>query len=155
VNQDAITCVVPGAPVPQPRARMARNGHVYTPDKNIRPFKQAIVLMVRLAARKAGWTVSLGPHRIDIEFVFERPAGHTTKRGRPSSKWRAFPPAHTSGDGDNLMKGVWDAITASGAVWRDDEQIVDWPGRKRYARPGEQPHTRITITRLAEETIGS
>lgn len=147
----AIAFSVMGDPIPQPRMRTTRTGQRYTPTKNgIREYKQAVALMARLSAQKAKWSVSGAAHDIQIEFVFARPASHTTKSGQPSSKWRDFPPKATSGDGDNLMKGVWDAITASCAVWHDDDQVTVWSGRKRYANPGEQPRTNVTIYRHDE-----
>jgi Holliday junction resolvase RusA-like endonuclease len=148
-----IAFTVMGDPVPQPRMRTTLAGHRYTPDRNgIKAFKQAVALMARLSAQKSKWSVSSVGHAIAIEFVFARPASHYTKRGEPSSKWRAFPPKATSGDGDNLMKGVWDAITASCAVWHDDDQVTTWSGCKRYAEPNEQPRTNITILRCEERS---
>jgi Holliday junction resolvase RusA-like endonuclease len=144
---DAIRFVVPGSPVPNPRMRTTLAGHRYTPDNGIVAFKAAVALMARMAARKAGWEAAGTPHAINIQCVFARPKSHLTKKGAPSSTWRPFPPKKTSGDGDNLEKGVWDAITKSGAVWHDDDQIVEWGGAKRYAGPGESPCTIITIRR--------
>jgi Holliday junction resolvase RusA-like endonuclease len=146
----AIHFTVMGNPVPQPRMRMTRAGHRYTPDNGVKAFKQAIAIMARVAAQRAGWKTSEAPHWITIECVFCRPSSHTTKAGKPSSKWRAFPPKATSGDGDNLEKAVWDAITASCAVWHDDDQLVQWGGIKRYVKPGEQPHTRVSIARMKQ-----
>lgn len=48
------------------------------------------------------------------------------------------------GDADNYAKAALDAITSAG-IWVDDVQVVELTVRKRYAEPGETPHTRIEI----------
>lgn len=145
MDATSITFEIPGQPVPQPRARMTRNGHAYTPDNGIVGYKAAAILAARIAA--AGRTTSPAPHAIDIEFVIERPPSHRRKDGTLTPKAPLWPPKR-SGDWDNLCKGVCDAITDCRAVWLDDDQVVEWGGRKRYAANGEQPRTIVTVRRL-------
>jgi len=146
MDATSITFEIPGQPFPQPRARMARNGHVYTPDNGIAAYKAAAVLAARIAA--SGRTPSADAHAIDLEFVIERPPSHRRKDGSLTPKAPAWPPKR-AGDWDNLCKGVCDAITDSGSVWLDDDQVVEWGGRKRYADHGEKPRTIVTIRRLS------
>jgi len=42
---------------------------------------------------------------------------------------------------------VADAITDSGSVWLDDDQVVDGRVRKRYAAKGEPARTVVTVRR--------
>lgn len=147
MDATSITFEIPGDAIPQPRARFA-NGRTYTPQKNgIGVFKQAVALAATLRARLAGWELSDAPHEIDVQAVFQRPKSHLTASGELRAGSPAYP-GHRNGDWDNLAKGVADAITSSGAVWRDDSQVVDGRGRKRYAGPGENPRTIVTIRRL-------
>lgn len=71
------------------------------------------------------------PVEIDVEAAFPKPK--TTKLTTPR------------GDNDNLEKGLWDAITATGLWWKDDSQIVTNRTTKRWAREGEEPGYYITI----------
>lgn len=145
MDATSITFEIPGQPVPQPRARMTRRGHAYTPDNGIVAYKAAAILAARVAA--AGRTPSGAAHAIDLEFVIDRPPSHRRKDGSLTAKAPPWPPKR-SGDWDNLAKGVCDAITDCGAVWLDDDQVVDSRVRKRYAEAGELPRTLVTVRRL-------
>lgn len=144
-----LTFTVDGPPVPQPRPRISTwggRGRAYTPtDHEIHPFRQAVAIRATLAAKSARWARWDGPVVFDVVFVFGRPASHMNASGGLRAGARAFPPKC---DWDNLGKGVSDAITTSGAVWKDDEQIVDGRVRKRYAEPGERPGTIVTIRQV-------
>lgn len=149
MDATSITFSLDGPPIPQPRPRFA-NGRTYTPTKNgIGVFKQAIQLRAAMEAKLRRWEATDAPHAIDIEAVFERPPSHLTKAGELRAGSPGYP-GHRNGDWDNLAKGVQDAITNSGAIWRDDSQVVDGRCRKRYARPGEIARTVVTIRRLAD-----
>lgn len=132
-----LTFEVPGQPVPQPRVRVSTRGgfaRAYVPSKHpIHAYRAA----VQLAA--AGRVPSSCYFVVDIEAVFARPASHRTKRGLKADA-PAFPPRC---DWDNVGKGICDALT--GLIWEDDDQVVDGRCRKRYAEPGEEPHTVVTV----------
>lgn len=132
--------VVPGQPVPQPRVRVSTRGgfaRAYVPARHpIHAYRQAV------QAAAAGRLPSSAYFALDIVAVFERPKSHLTKRGLKADA-PAFPPRV---DWDNLGKGVCDALT--GLLWEDDDQVVDGHVAKRYAAPGEQPHTRIVARSL-------
>ncbi len=134
------TFTVPGNPVPQPRARVSTRGgfaRAYTPTKHpIHAYRAAIVA----AARAAGAKVS-GPARLEVVAVFERPASHWLKSGLKRDA-----PAWPKGDGDNVAKGVADALTDAG-VWQDDSCVVEWLVRKHYCdRRHEHGQTVITVS---------
>lgn len=143
---DALTFTIPGQPVPQPRPRVSTwggRGRAYTPaEHGIHAFRQAVAIRATLAAKAAGWKAAEGPVELSVEAVFQRPPSHLLKSGEPRPKAPAFPPKC---DWDNLGKGVSDAVTDSGAVWLDDDQVVDGRVRKRYAARGEQPRTIVTV----------
>jgi Holliday junction resolvase RusA-like endonuclease len=144
---DEITVEIPGDPIPQPRARATRGGHMYTPGKTIRPYKQAIAIRVGLEAKRRRWKASDGPFEVVIVCVFARPPSHWTKAGELASSAPAFPGLRC-GDWDNLAKGVQDAVTACGGVWHDDTQVIDGRAIKRFAGRGEPARTIIQIRRL-------
>lgn len=73
--------------------------------------------------------------KIELEFICKRPK-------RPSN------PDCPRYDIDNLIKSPLDAITHAGMVWKDDIQILECVGKKRYQKDGEDYGTKIKITRL-------
>lgn len=143
-----ITFEIPGQPVPQPRARVTRSGHAYTPDNGIRAYKAATVLAAKMATSSK--IPSVAPHAVEMTFVIERPASHRRRDGGLTKSAPWFPPRRC-GDWDNLAKGVCDAITDSGAVWLDDDQVIEALIRRRYAAAGEQARTVVAIRRLDHE----
>lgn len=146
---DAISFTVDGQPVAQPRPRISTiggRGRGYTPAAHpIHAYRQAIVLMARRAATDAGHTVTAEPVVLEVVAVFGRPPSHLTKSGEPRASAPAFPPRN---DVTNVVKGLEDAITNSGAVWLDDDQVVGVIAWKRYGGPGDPPRTVITIRGL-------
>lgn len=71
------------------------------------------------------------PVRVSMIVAVEKPK--TTKLAYPR------------GDQDNYEKGIYDAITQSGAWWNDDNQIVKGVFEKRWAEPGEAEGYYIQI----------
>lgn len=144
---DALTFTIAGPPVPQPRPKISTlggRGRAYVKARHpIHAYRQAIALAAAAAAR-AGWTHTDAAVVLEVEAIFARPPSHLTKTGEPRSGAPAFPPRC---DWDNLGKGVSDAIKSSGAVWRDDDQVVDGRVRKRYAARGEPARTVVVIRR--------
>jgi Holliday junction resolvase RusA-like endonuclease len=96
---------------------------------------------VQLASRDA--RVS-GPVRLYIEAVFARPPSHWLKSGLKDNALR-WPPC----DGDNVAKGVQDALTDAG-VWHDDDCVVDSRIVKRYGARKEAARTLIVIEELGD-----
>jgi len=142
-----IVLEVPGQPVPQPRHRIATRGRfatAYVPKAHpVHAYRQAIVL----AAKAASKTRREGGVSLSVEFIFARPPSHWTKSGLAASA-PAIPPKC---DWDNLGKAVSDAITGSGVIWGDDDQVVDATVRKRYAARREQARTIIRIRSVEHE----
>jgi Holliday junction resolvase RusA-like endonuclease len=143
-----ITFSVPGQPVPQPRPRISTRGgfgRAYVEKAHpIHVYRQAVQLAAIAAARDYRHKTTDNHVVLVISAVFARPPSHLAKDGTPRASAPAFPPRV---DWDNIGKGVSDAITDSGAIWLDDDQVVDGRVLKRYAYFGEQARTVITITR--------
>lgn len=97
---------VHGTPKAQPRPRMTKTGHVYTPD-SAKAWKEAVWAKC-LAHRKP---IITQPVRLTVCFYFPIPA---------SEQKREVPYPHTKKpDIDNLVKAVMDSMTNAG-VWMDD-----------------------------------
>lgn len=76
-----------------------------------------------------------GPLAVTVEFVMPRP--------QRLPKRPPTPPHTSKPDTDKLLRAVGDALT--GVVWRDDSQVVDLHGTKRYAELDEQPGAHIRV----------
>ena len=121
-----IAFTVPGAPVPQPRARVTTRGkfaHAYTPKKHpITAYREAI----RAAAIAAG----AKPHDELVELwiyaYYVRPPSHSTKKGLKKTA-----PKTPRADTDNLAKGIMDALT--GTAYADDQQVDRLHTTKKFA----------------------
>ncbi len=148
MDATTITFEVPGQPVPQPRPRISTRGgfgRAYVEKKHpIHVYRQAVQLAAVAAARSRRHEPTDGPIVLEVVAVFGRPPSHLAKDGSPRASAPAFPPRC---DWDNLGKGVSDAIGDSKAIWLDDDQVVDGRVVKRYAAPGEQARTVVTIRR--------
>lgn len=137
-----LSFTVDGPPVPQPRPRVSTwggRGRAYTPKEHpVHAYRQAIAIRATLAAKAARWGVALGPVELEVACSFARPASHRTASGGLSKAAKAWPPKC---DVDNLAKAVLDAITDSGAVWLDDEQVVRLVVSKAYS-----PRAGVAVT---------
>lgn len=95
----------------------------------------------------AKWAPIENPIRLCLTFYMPRPDYHFHKpRGVlerivrvAAAIWHVTTP-----DLDNLQKAVMDAL--KGICWKDDSQVCQMYGEKRYVRPGEVPGVRIVIT---------
>ena len=127
-----VSLVLPLAPVPASRPRVTRWGTYY--GKRYTAWADG--------ARKAflhirsKWNLDIplfpsAPVMAALEIVCHKPK--TGKRQVPI------------GDIDNFEKAVYDAATRSKLIWKDDDQINLVATAKRYARPSEEPHSRLWV----------
>lgn len=141
-----LSFTVPGEPVPQPRPKVSTwggRGRAYTPAGHaIHAFRQAITIRATLAARQARWEPAAGPVELEVACLFSRPPSHLKASGEVRATAPAWPPRS---DVDNLAKGVLDAVTDSGAVWGDDDQVVRLVVTKGYGVAG----VTVTVRRAA------
>ena len=91
---------------------------------------------VEAAAVKAmdGLELRTGALRLNVTFVFRRPAGHYGT-GRNAGRLKPSAPLYvrTRPDADKLLRAVGDSIT--GIVCRDDAQLVIVHAEKHYGEP--------------------
>lgn len=145
---DALLLTIPGPPVPQPRPQIStRGGHGRAYVKSTHPihaFRKHVELEAQAVARAANHTPTALPVVLRVLGVFSRPPSHFTASGAVKASAPAFPPRC---DWDNLGKGVSDAITDSGAIWQDDDQVVDGRSMKRYSIGPDDPPRTIVLVR--------
>lgn len=123
---------VAGRPAPQGSKRHVGKGVMIESSKAVGPWRTVVAWTAAQAHRGAPADGALAVH---VEFVMPRPA-RLPKR-------LPTPPHTSKPDTDKLLRAVGDALTA--VVWRDDSQVVDLHGVKRYAELDEQPGARIRV----------
>lgn len=135
----AYTLLVPGEPTGKGRPRFARaTGRAFTPAKT-----RLAENRIYIAWLDAGQPRLDGPLELIVLAVLERPAAHWKRDGTFSaagqrSHWPTKRP-----DWDNVAKLTADALDGYG--YGNDSQIVHATVTKRWANPGEDAHTRITV----------
>lgn len=130
---------VPGNPVPQPRQRfkvIRGFAKAYKESKHkIHAYRHAIVLAAKAASIKRIDGLAM----LHVDAVFERPKSHWRKHDlKPDA------PMAPNGDGDNILKGIADALTDAG-VWPNDKLVIDWRIQKRFGARNERGRTVITV----------
>jgi Holliday junction resolvase RusA-like endonuclease len=123
-------------PVPASRPRVSRNGGVFYPKAHATYHQWLMTSLRDVLALKASDVV-------EVKFLFVMPAYKTSDS-----------PTHRS-DLDNLVKLPMDCMTQSkdgdeGRFWADDHMVVGLLAFKRFALPGEEPHTRVKVSVLLE-----
>jgi len=84
-----------------------------------------------VALAKCSLRVLEGPLHVTTHHVCVRPK--TTQRDYPR------------GDVDNYAKATLDAVTKCERAWADDDQVLSLTTTKRFAKPGEAPHTEVIV----------
>lgn len=130
------------------RARTGRHGQFFTPKDREKRMDDVGLLWQAQGQPRFGRGVWIAA---GFEFVFERPPSHYGT-GRNRHLVKASAPAYpglgkNGGDLDNLVKLMKDALNT--IAYHDDSQIVEMDfERKRWAKPGEHPHTLIRLRAL-------
>jgi len=134
-----LTFVVPGEPVPQPRARVSTRGgfaRAYVPRQHpVHAYRDSIAI----TATAAGATVTEDAVSVTISATFGRPKSHRNKGGLKKTA-----PLLPREDVDNLSKAVLDALT--GVAWHDDKQVASLHIVKRYGTAGA---TEVSIAKFS------
>lgn len=131
---DELEIVIPLEPVVASRPRaVAGRGAYYLPKYEA--YRQSAALLLPGILRDLP-RMGDSPIEVELEFVCRRPK-------KPSKPW-------PRGDYDNYEKAALDALTKA-QLWDDDDQVVRATAHKRYALPGEEPHTRVRVRPLELE----
>ncbi len=131
---EPLTIVVMGAPVGKGRPRFTRAGHTYTPDKT-RSYEQLVAWTAR--TEMGSRPLIDGPVQLSFRAVFEIPKSWPKKKQTDALLGIVRPTGKP--DIDNLIKSM-DAL--NGIVFRDDSQITEISGSKRY---GHQAFVAVTV----------
>lgn len=137
---------VEGIPKPQPRPRAAHvKGHARVFDPGTAEGWKGRIAMEAVNHRPE--ISHLGAVSVELTFRMPRPKSHFGT-GKNEGKLKDSAPFKHLGtpDIDNLEKAVLDELTMLG-FWRDDSQITDLAGRKRYTKG--RPGVDISIDLLA------
>lgn len=89
-----------------------------------------------------GWSLD-GPYCVAFSAFYARPKAHTIAGRGLILKSDAPDFPGRVGDTDKIARALLDALTH--VVWRDDDQVVDLHGRKRYAALGMSPCLCVTV----------
>lgn len=133
----AVTFFVAGVPIPQgSKTGFSPKGtnRVTMTDANAKKLKPWRKEVTRVA--RASWldrAQLLGAVRLDVVFVFERPA--SVKRRFPS----------IAPDLDKLVRAIGDGITDAG-VWKDDGQVIRIVTEKVY---GSAPGVHVSVSEVS------
>jgi len=110
---------IDGIPKAQPRPRMTKKGHVYTPD-SAKEWKQIVVAECLLHRQP----LILQPVKLTVCFYLPVPKSAKIKDG-------FYYPHTAKPDADNLLKAVMDAMTEAN-VWYDDALVYSSCAEKWY-----------------------
>ena len=138
---------VSGEPKAQPRVRVTKSGHAYTPD-SAKGFKERVHWEARGKATGKmiihhWWMGENTPMRVDIDFFLKRPKNRCRKKDPDGPIYAPKKP-----DKDNLEKAVLDALVGANVLW-DDAQVVSGTVQKFYhEKDGSRgPGAKINIFR--------
>jgi len=138
------TLDVPGVPTAKGRPRMARSGHVYTPQKT-RDYEDQIRLAA--AVRLAGKKPTEKPVIVHFAAFFKPPKSYSRTRRTQlftSGGHHAIKP-----DLDNVLKAAMDAICGENGAILDDKQIIEISCFKTYTE--ENAGISIDVFEVAQD----
>ena len=127
---------VAGIPIPQgSKTAYVVGGRAVMADANkkLKPWRKEVTRVAR-----ASWLdrpQALGPVRLDLVFVFERPS--SVKRRLPC----------VAPDLDKLIRAIGDGITDAG-IWKDDGQVIRIVAEKVY---GAAPGVYVSVSEMSAD----
>ena len=122
---------VPVKPVPAARPRVTRWG-TYFP-KTYTDFRNECYQVLSKLAKQ--YPANDSAYTVNVDFICKRPKN-------PSN-------AYPVGDVDNYLKGILDALVKCELFFKDDIQIIELKGTKRYQKSKEEFGMSITINELS------
>ena len=124
---------VEGRPIAQPRPRMTKGGHVYTPEGKVRPWKEAIAAACRAKMDRP----FQGGVRVHLRFLM--PLTKLEAKKKPADRV----PHCKKPDIDNLTKAVLDAIQK--IAFGDDAQVAFFSADKVICAHGDEPGVQVFL----------
>ena len=134
----AIKLTVYGVPVAKARARLGKDGHVYTPDKTEKYEATVKWEALRAMAGKQPFDTPLG---VQVVARLPIPPSWSKKKREQAAKGLVMPASRP--DLDNYVKAALDGMNS--VVFRDDSQVIVLIARKEY---DETPRLEIQIEEL-------
>jgi Holliday junction resolvase RusA-like endonuclease len=136
---------VTGEPKAQPRVRVTKTGHAYTPG-SAKGFKERVHWEARANIDVIEWDEPEQGDclRVDIDFFLKRPKRLCRKADPDGPVYAPKKP-----DKDNLEKAVLDALVGANVLW-DDAQVVSGTVQKFYHAKDKGPGAMIKISRWKE-----
>jgi Holliday junction resolvase RusA-like endonuclease len=123
---DSITVIIAGEPVAKARPRATRKGFVYTPA-HVRKYEAHGRLAAQLAMGHR--SPIEGPVRLELVAELPVPASWSGRKRALAVKGDLLPTSRP--DVDNYVKAALDSLNE--IVIRDDSQVVEITGRKRFS----------------------
>jgi Holliday junction resolvase RusA-like endonuclease len=129
-----------GKPVPQGSKRVFNGRLVDVKHKDLRAWRDLVGQLAAASTPK----FFTGPVYVALDFYLARPKGHYGS-GKNSEMLKPSAPSvpNTKPDIDKLARAVLDALT--GAVIRDDSQVVVLVARKHYASLDHPPGVTVSL----------
>ena len=150
--QEALRVTIPGQPVAKGRPRFYRRGKhptVHT-DAKTKAYEQKVAMIIGTSTALRGQPRPLcgvrDPGRVDVQFIFQRPASMMRKADPDGRVAHAKRP-----DIDNCLKAILDAIQATnGLIFKDDGQVQCVRAESWYAEKGGPPRGELVIYRAVD-----
>ena len=133
---------VEGTPRPQGSKSNVGRGIMVESSKYVAEWRSWV--RFRAATAFVGLQPLVGAVQVNVEFCFDRPQTHSTKKGlRPNAP--EFKP--TKPDIDKLLRAVLDAMT--GVCFADDSQVVAIYCTKKFSRAAV---TKVEVFNLSGDS---
>ena len=139
-GSEPVVLVIPGPVTGKGRPKFVKaTGRTYTDAKTTLAENR-----IYLAWQDAGSPrLPDGPLWMRVEVLLARPQGHWRRDGTLSAAGERSQMPTKRPDLDNILKLASDAL--NGCAYRDDAQLVEVHGVKRWCNPGEDEQTRVHI----------
>lgn len=139
VATPVLTVFIPGTPRPKgslkPISRRGQATRLVEDNPHSKPWRAKMAKHMRKAWEDAGHTLPLNePVEVVGVFRFERPA-------EPMFE---VPATRDTGDGDKLLRNVYDALEDAGVI-ADDSRVADGRHKCRYEIPNFPPGALIVV----------
>ena len=123
---------------------IAGHASAFNPQKNV-SYMQRVKDELFSALGEVEGPIGEVAFQVEIKAFFKIPKSTTKKKAAQMLEGKIKPTKKP--DLDNISKVILDAVTMSGAVWRDDSQVAYETLQKEYS---ERPRVEVSIKELAQ-----